>query len=44
MGALLDIRLKEVQARLASHKITIDVSADAREWLCKGVPHLLRIH
>jgi ATP-dependent Clp protease ATP-binding subunit ClpA len=34
MGGILDIRLQEVGKRLAAHKITIDVSAEAKEWLC----------
>ncbi len=34
MGDILNIRLKEIDKRLAAHKITIDISADAKEWLC----------
>ena len=35
MGELLRIRLDEVHQRLATHKITIDISAEAKEWLCE---------
>ena len=34
MSDLLNIRLNEIHGRLASHKIKIDVSAEAKEWLC----------
>ena len=34
MDNLLSIRLAELQTRLGSHKVKIEVSKEAREWLC----------
>eukprot|EP00042_Codosiga_hollandica_P049555 m.577358 g.577358 ORF g.577358 m.577358 type:complete len:751 (-) comp57909_c0_seq2:35-2287(-) len=34
MSSLLEIRLKEVGTRLAKHKIRLELTAAARDWLC----------
>lgn len=31
---IVDIRLQELQARLVDRRITLDVSADVKDWLC----------
>jgi ATP-dependent Clp protease ATP-binding subunit ClpB len=33
MGPIVDIQLRELDARLAARRITLDVTAAAREWL-----------
>ncbi len=33
MGAIVDIQMKRLEARLAARKITLDLTRDAKEWL-----------
>ena len=33
MGAIVDIQMKRLEARLAARKITLDLTADAKQWL-----------
>ncbi|MBC2835949.1 ATP-dependent chaperone ClpB [Paragemmobacter straminiformis] len=33
MGAIVDIQMKRLEARLASRKITLDLTKDAKDWL-----------